>query len=39
MKKFLFVLTAAAVGYVAWIEIQKKGQDWAVWQEVTDPVD
>ena len=25
MKKFLFVLTAAAVGYVAWIEIQKKG--------------
>jgi hypothetical protein len=39
MKKFLFVLTAAAVGDVAWIEIQKKGQDRAVWQEVTDPVD
>ncbi|MDO4887662.1 MAG: DLW-39 family protein [Actinomycetaceae bacterium] len=39
MKKFLTAAAGIAAGYALWIQVQKKTQDRAVWQEVTDPIE
>ena len=38
MKKFLIVALTAITGYVGWLEYQRRNQDRAVWNEVTDPI-
>ena len=39
MKKILVTTFAFVIGYIGWVEIQKRLQDRAVWYEVSDPVE
>ncbi|MDN6486137.1 DLW-39 family protein [Ancrocorticia populi] len=38
MKKFLIIALTAIAGYAGWLEYQRRTQDRAVWNEVTDPI-
>ncbi|WP_241698374.1 DLW-39 family protein [Flaviflexus huanghaiensis] len=38
MKKFIIVLLASGLGYVAWLKIAADRANQAIWEQVADPV-